>query len=169
MQVLISSARPVMAFTGNSGSDRSGRAIDTASTRPRSRISSATSGVLMRLLAMSGIDTSSRSRSVNLTNAARGTEVTMVGTPASCHPMSVLMASTPSASALRAMSAISSQVCPPLTKSAIDCRRMTGKSRGTRRRISVITSTRKRCRFSVEPPHLSVRSLVCGHRNWLTR
>ena len=147
----------------------SGRAMDTASTCPRSRISSATSGVLMRLEAMSGIDTSSRRRSVNLTNAARGTDVTIVGTLASCQPMSVLIASTPWASAARASWVISSHVCPPATKSAIDWRRITGKSELTRARIESMTSRRKRCRFSVDPPHLSVRSLVCGQRNWLMR
>jgi hypothetical protein len=56
---------------------------------------SATSGVLMRLVAMSGIATSPLSLRVTHAKAARGTEVAIVGTRASCQPMPVLMIVAP--------------------------------------------------------------------------
>lgn len=64
MQVLIASARPSAALATKSGSARNGRAIDTMSARPEARISSATSGVLMRLLVTNGTETAPRTFSV---------------------------------------------------------------------------------------------------------
>src|SRR5436190_12910591 len=57
MHTLISSARPSRALLANSGSASIGRAIDTRSASPRARIASATSGVLMRFEAMTGMRT----------------------------------------------------------------------------------------------------------------
>src|SRR5213080_2963493 len=57
MHVLISSARPSAALVTNAGSARNGRAIDTMSASPRAMMSSATAGSLMRLVAISGIET----------------------------------------------------------------------------------------------------------------
>ena len=57
MQVLIWSDRPAAALLTNSGSARNGRAILTMSAMPSCRICSATSGVLMRLVATSGMPT----------------------------------------------------------------------------------------------------------------
>ena len=62
MQVLISSARPAAALLRNSASASSGRAIETRSASPEARISSAVSGVLIRLDAQTGTDTSALSR-----------------------------------------------------------------------------------------------------------
>ena len=70
MQVLISSARPAAALATNSGSASSGRAIDTRSASPAARISSASSGVLIRFDAQTGTDTSAFSRAVGA-NARR--------------------------------------------------------------------------------------------------
>ncbi len=98
MQVLISSARPAAALATKSGSARNGRAIDTRSAPPVARISSATSGVLMRLDAQTGIPTSGRSRAVVEAQAARGTCVRIVGTRASCQPMPVLITEAPAVS-----------------------------------------------------------------------
>ena len=61
MHVLISSARPCSALRTNSGSARNGRARDTRSAPPESTCS-ATSGVLIRLVAQTGIRTCSLSR-----------------------------------------------------------------------------------------------------------
>ncbi len=122
MQVLISSARPAAALFTNSGSASSGRAIETMSASPLARISSATSGVLMRFDAQIGIFSSLRMRAVTSRNAARGTEVTMVGMRASCQPMPVLRRFTPAASSALAATTISSQVLPPSTRSSSESR-----------------------------------------------
>ena len=98
MQVWISSAPPAAALFTNCASASSGRAIDTRSHAPRASSSSATSGLLMRLEATTGMRTSLRKRSVTEAKAARGTEVTMVGTRASCQPMPVLMMVAPASS-----------------------------------------------------------------------
>src|SRR5690606_41161634 len=58
--------------------------LDTMSAWPEAIISSATSGMLMRFEAITGMPTSFFTCAVASTNAARGTEVTMVGTRASC-------------------------------------------------------------------------------------
>ena len=70
MQVLISSARPAAALLTKSGSARNGRAIETRSAPPAARISSATSGVLIRLEAHTGMPSSGRSRAVVAAQAA---------------------------------------------------------------------------------------------------
>ena len=134
MHTLISSARPSRALLANSGSASIGRAIDTRSASPRARMASATSGVLMRFEAMTGIRTASfRWRAANV-QAARGTFWAMVGTRASCQPMPWLIMSAPAASTARASAAISSAVSPPWTRSIEDTRKMTRKSRPTRAR-----------------------------------
>jgi hypothetical protein len=66
--------------------------------RPSARIASATSGVLIRLQAITGMPTSGRSRAVSQAKAARGTEVAIVGTRASCQPMPVFRSVAPAAS-----------------------------------------------------------------------
>ena len=57
-----------------------------------------TSGILIRLVAISGMLTSCLSRCVTHAKAARGTIVAMVGMRASCQPMPVLMMVAPAAS-----------------------------------------------------------------------
>ncbi|SLI38100.1 Uncharacterised protein [Mycobacteroides abscessus subsp. abscessus] len=133
------------------------------------RISSATSGMLIRLDAHTGIETSRAIFAVNSTKAARGTEVTMVGTLASCQPMSVLMIVTPARSSSRASSRISAKVCPPSTSSAMDSRKIRMNSGPTAARIRRTISSGSRRRFAAEPPHSSVRLLVRGARNWLRK
>src|SRR3546814_5829584 len=86
------------ALATHHGSASSGRAIDTMSAPPEARIRSATSGMLMRLVATSGSATCGRSFAVTPANAPRGTDVVMVGTRASCQPMPVLMMVAPAAS-----------------------------------------------------------------------
>ena len=122
MQVLISSARPSAALTTKSGSASSGRAIETRSASPEARISSATSGVLIRLEAQTGTSTSALSRAVSDRQAARGTWVMIVGTRASCQPIPVLKIVTPASSRRWASSTISSQVWPPSTRSSSEMR-----------------------------------------------
>ena len=122
MQVLISSLRSSAALFTHSGSARNGRASETRSASPRARISSAVSGMLMRLDAITGTVTSSFSLPVTHANAARGTDVTMVGTRASCQPMPVLISVAPAASTSRPRATTSSQLWPPSTRSSSDMR-----------------------------------------------
>ncbi len=109
MQVLMLAARPAAALRTNSGSASNGRAIDTKSASPAASTASATSGVLMRLLAQTGSDTSPLSLRASQVNAARGTEVAMVGMRASCQPMPEFSIEAPAASMARASSATSDQ------------------------------------------------------------
>jgi hypothetical protein len=98
MQVLISAARFARLFSPNPG--RPARA------RHRNHVGaavcqdcSATSGVLMRLVVMSGTPTLRlQAFAVTPAKPPRGTEVAMVGTRASCQPMPVLMMVAPAAS-----------------------------------------------------------------------
>ena len=76
--------------------------------------------MLMRLVATSGKDTCGLSFAVTPANAARGTEVAMVGTRDSCQPMPVLMIVAPAASIARACCTISVQSDPSGTSSSID-------------------------------------------------
>ena len=122
MQVLMAAARPLRAFSTHCGSASRGRAIETMSAAPAASTASATSGVLMRLVATSGRPTCGFSLAVTPAKAARGTEVAMVGTRASCQPMPVLMIVAPAASTARACATMSSQPLPPSTKSSIDNR-----------------------------------------------
>src|SRR3546814_11826225 len=78
------------ALATHPGSASSGRAIDTMSAPPEARMRSATSGMLMRLVATNGSATCGRSFAVTPANAPRGTDVVMVGTRASCQPIPVL-------------------------------------------------------------------------------
>ncbi len=169
MQVLISSARPAAALATKSGSASSGRAIETRSASPAARIDSASSGVLIRLDAQTGTDTSALSRAVAERQAPGGTWVMIVGTRASCQPMPVLSTVTPAASRPCASAATSSQVWPPSTRSSSEIRYMIGKSAPTSSRARRTTSSGKRIRFSAVPPQASVRSLVRAARNWLIR
>ena len=169
MQVLISSALFAAALTTKSASARKGRAIDTMSAQPEARTSSATSGVLIRLVVTSGILTAPLSRLVTQAKAARGTIVAMVGMRASCQPMPVLMMVAPAVSIACARATTSSQVLPPWTRSSIDRRKMMMKSGPTFSRVARTISTGKRMRFAKLPPHSSSRRLVCGATNWLIR
>ena len=65
----------------NSASARKGRAMETMSAKPSASSVSASSGVLMRLLATTGIFSSARIALVSQAKAARGTLVAMVGNP----------------------------------------------------------------------------------------
>ena len=122
MQVLIASGRPSRALATKAGSARNGLAIETRSAAPRASSSSATSGVLIRLLVTSGIETAPLTFSVTQPNAPRGTEVAMVGIRASCQPMPVLMMVAPAASTSLARAVTSSRVEPPGTRSSMDSR-----------------------------------------------
>ncbi len=66
--------------------------------------------MLMRLDATTGMLMCSATALLMSTNALLGTEVTMVGTRASCHPMPVLMIVAPAASTSVASAMISSQL-----------------------------------------------------------
>ena len=169
MQVMISSERPSCAFFTNSASASNGRAIDTRSAWPDAMISSAVSGLLIRLDATTGIPTSSFNFAVAQANAARGTEVTMVGTRASCQPMPVLRIVVPAASSFLASSAVSCQVCALSTRSSRLMRYCRMKSSPTSSLVRRTISTGKRIRFSAVPPHASVRSLVRAASIWLIR
>lgn len=68
-----------------------GRAMETMSASPPARMRSATSGVLMRLVVISGTLRCFLSSAVTQLKAPRGTLVAMVGMRASCQPMPVLM------------------------------------------------------------------------------
>ena len=160
MQVLISSVRPVAAFTTKSGSAKNARASDTKSACPCSRISSATEGILMRFEATTGIETTFLSRAAANAKAARGTLVAMVGTTDSCQPIPVFSASAPACSSACASRSISSPVKPPSTKSIAEIRYMINKPEPTRSRVRRTTSTGNRILFSSEPPHSSSRLLV---------
>src|SRR5882757_10261958 len=115
MQVLISSAASALALFTQSGSDSSGRAIEINWTWPSARICSADCGMLIRLDATTGIPTYSATALLMSTNALLGTDVTMVGTRASCQPMPELMMVAPAASTSVASAMISSQLWPPST------------------------------------------------------
>ena len=140
-----------------SASAKNGLAIDTISAWPDANTSSATSGVLIRLVVTKGIDTSFFIRSVIQVNAARGTEVTMVGTRASCQPMPVLMSVAPAFSTAFAIVTTSSHVLPPSTKSSIDKRKIMINFSPTFSRTALMVSIPKRIRFSILPPQSSVR------------
>ncbi len=117
MQGVIAWARPARALATKAASARNGRAIETMSAQPSASVASATSGVLMRLDATSGIETSPIIRLVSQVKAARGTEVAMVGTRASCQPMPVFRIEAPAASIALASRTTSSQVWPFGTRS----------------------------------------------------
>ena len=96
--------------------------MDTKSASPDASTASAISGVLMRLLAQTGIDTSPLSLRASQVKAARGTEVAMVGIRASCQPMPELSIDAPAASMARASCATSDQSCPSGTRSMSEMR-----------------------------------------------
>ena len=98
IQVLISSGRPSIDFSTNSGSAKNGRAIETMSALPSAKTSSATSGMLIRLVVISGILTSPIIFLVTHAKPAFGTMVPIVGTRDSCQPIPVLMIVAPAAS-----------------------------------------------------------------------
>jgi hypothetical protein len=122
MQVLISSARPACAFATQRG-------VGEQRTRHRDHVGLARRedrlGHLRHVDAVGGDQrhaTSPLSFAVTPAKAARGTEVAMVGTRASCQPMPVLMMVAPAASIALACITISSQAEPPSTSSSIDSR-----------------------------------------------
>ena len=143
--------------------------MDTMSASPRASSASATSGMLMRLLVITGTVTTSRSRRVAQLKAARGTMVATVGTRASCQPMPVLSKETPAACKASANARVSSQWLPCATKSSSEMRKMMRKSLPTTSRTRCTIANAKRCLASALPPQWSVRWLVCGARNWLIR
>ena len=125
--------------------------------------------MLMRLVVISGIFSSGFIFAVTQVKAARGTLVTMVGTRASCQPMPVLMKVAPAASTALACATISGQSLPPSTRSSIDSRKMMMKSSPTASRVRRTISTGSFMRRSASPPHASLRLLVRGAMNWLSR
>ena len=78
---------PVLTLLTNSASAKKGLAMDTKSAWPLLKMSSTTCGMLMRLVATSGVSRSASSLSFLVTQlkAPRGTDVAMVGMRASCH------------------------------------------------------------------------------------
>ena len=78
--------------------------------------------MLIRFVATTGSETCSLRRAAYEVKAARGTEVTMVGTRASCQPMPRLSMLAPAASTSRASAATSSQVWPSSTRSSTEMR-----------------------------------------------
>ena len=121
------SAWPSKALWTKAGSASSGRAMDTMSALPSASRCSATSGVLMRLDATSGVAIPAAANSffilrVTQAKAARGTLVAMVGTRASCQPMPVLMMLAPPCATALPRVTISSQALPPGTRSIIERR-----------------------------------------------
>jgi hypothetical protein len=115
MQVLISAARPDRALSTHSGSLSSGRAIDISCTRVSARICSAAFGMLIRLDATTGMLTRSAKASLMSTKTPLGTEVTIVGSRASCQPNPELMMFTPAESNSFASATVSSQLWPSST------------------------------------------------------
>ena len=115
MHVLISSAVSACALFTQSGSDSSGRAIEINCTWVSARISSAACGMLMRFDATTGMFTCSATALLMSTNALLGTEVTIVGTRASCQPNPELIIVAPAASTSFASAMISSQLWPSST------------------------------------------------------
>ena len=127
MQVLIWSRRPLLALFANSASASNGRARLTMSAHSSASTASATSGMLMRLLVISGVlmpaaRSSARIFFVTQANAARGTLVAMVGMRASCQPMPVLMSVAPAAEIALASCTTSGQELPSGIRSIIDRR-----------------------------------------------
>ena len=123
----------------------------------------------MRLVVISGIDTSCFIFSVTQVNAALGTEVTMVGTRASCQPIPVLMSVAPACSTAFAIVTTSCQLLPPSTKSNMDKRKIIIKFSPTLARTALIVSIPRRILFSMLPPHSSLRLLVLRQANWLIK
>ncbi len=80
------------------------------------------SGLLIRLDAHTGTDTSALSRAVSERQAPGGTWVMIVGTRASCQPMPVFSTVTPASSSRWASSTTSSQVWPSSTRSSSEIR-----------------------------------------------
>ena len=146
-----------------------GRAMETMSASPRESTSSATCGMLMRLLVITGTPTSRRSRPVTDAKAARGTMVAMVGTGDSCQQKWVLMMLAPAASTALPSETTSSQARPPSSMSMAGMRNTTMKFGPTVARTRLTTSCAKRRRFSQGPPQRSVRRLVRSTRKVLIR
>lgn len=107
MHELICPVAPAAAFATQSGSARNGRAMVTRSAWSSASTCSAECGMVIRLEAATGMDTTSRTRRVKSANAVRGTEVTIVGTRASCQPMPVSSRLAPAVSSSRARSRVS--------------------------------------------------------------
>ena len=127
MQVLMVSGFAAAALLTNSGSASSGRARLTMSAQPSASTCSPTSGMLMRLLVMSGIvspaaRSSARIFFVTQVKAPRGTLVAIVGMRASCQPMPVLMIVAPACATALPSCTASAQELPSGMRSSIDRR-----------------------------------------------
>jgi hypothetical protein len=79
------------------------------------------------------------------------------------------MKSQPSAFSWRTVSIVSSIVNPPSTHSTQLSRMPSALSRGHSLRQASNTSRGKRRRFSMVPPYSSLRWLLSGDRNWLSK
>ena len=143
--------------------------MDTTSAWPSDKIDSAISGVLIRLVVITGIDTSLLIFSLIHVNALRGTDVTIVGILASCQPIPVLSNVTPASSNIFASATTSSNVLPLSTKSSMDNLKIMIKSLPTCSLIALTISIAIRVLFSKLPPYWSVRLLVLGAINWLIK
>ena len=162
-------ARGSLIAAIHSGSASRGRASPTSAAAPDVSASSASAGVVSRLEAITGMSTAAVRSAEAARNAARGTEVTMVGTRDSCHPMPVIRTSAPAASKARAVSAISARVCPSGTRSAAEVRTESTPRSPSASRTAATTAAGNRRRRSASPPYSSARRFVAGARNWLRR
>ena len=169
MHVLMRSGVPAAALVSRNGSARNGRAIETRSAAPLSRMASAISGVLMRLVATSGMETEPRSLAVTHEKPPRGTLAAIVGMRASCHPIPVLINDAPADSMACARASTSCQSEPFSTRSSIERRNMRMKSGRVAARTRSTIVVARRVRLAKEPPHSSVRALVRAAMNWLIR
>lgn len=139
------------------------------SASPSARIYPATSGMLIRFDAITGTETSGRNLPVIQLNAARGTEVTIDGTRASCQPTPVSMIDAPAASISFASATGLVPVLAVLDEveqgHAVDDDEVLADRGPDLRTISVAN----RCRFCGLPPHSSSRRFTRAVRNWLIR
>ena len=169
IQVLISSSLLSRDFCNRYGSAKNGRAILTMSAECDDKILSAVVGWLIRFVATNGIVTTFASFNALVVNAnaPRGTDVAMVGTRASCHPIPVLMIVAPARSISCANSIHSSWNNNPFsTKSNNDKRNIMIKSLPTAARVCSMISMGNRARFCKDdPPYTSVRWFVWGDKN----
>ena len=93
-----------------------------------------------------------------LVSASRGTEVTIVGTRASCQPMPVERIVAPAASISVARARISSHVWPPSTRSRID-RGTRGEVMGASTHVARQTFRRRGSRRQLQPDQIVRRDL----------
>ena len=165
IQVLISSARALAALLTQSGSASKGRAIETKSATPSRSNPSATAGSLILFVTTTGNRLTRRMRSVTNAKAARGTMPAIVGTRASCQPIPVLISVAPASANAASIHCTSAKLLPCSTRSRPESLKIRMKLAPTARRVRRTISSARRPRFSIGPPHSSLRGLVRGAMN----